>query len=343
MNQEPEQSATDAESIPQPAPRKPRRMRSVIIRWAFYLLIIAAFGYFIATVDWASLEGASVNWGWLVLASVIALGFRYLGVIVWRRVLTRLGAHELPRFRTMSDIYAKAWLARYVPGTVPWIAGKIYMAAQHGISKSKLAVSTLVEAAAQVVAVGTVSLLMLAVDPRIGEVSPFFRVVVAIGAVLGLVAMAPPVFNRLLAFGLKILKRGTPVEVGWRLVSEALGLYAFGALLSGAAFALMTRAVAPEVQSSDMLFLIGAFGFSGVVGMLTPLVPSGLGTRDATQMALLLIVLPASTAALVVLVSRVWSAAVDVLFWLVAYVLERVPRRPAPPAPAEPEVDAPAG
>lgn len=288
------------------------------LKWLFYVAIVVAFGWFLWQVDWASLAGTQVIWGWMLGASALALLFRYLGVFVWRVVLTRLGAHDLPGLRVLADIYAKAWLARYIPGTLPWIAGKIYLAAQHGVSKAKLAVSTLVEAAAQVVAVGAVSLTLLAIDPRVGEISPALRWLVAAGAVAGFVAMSPPVFNRLLALGFRLLKRAEPVRVGWPVVRDSLALYGGGAIISGLSYALVMKAIVPDVAMADLAFLVGAFGFAGVVGMLTPLVPSGLGTRDATQLVLLLIILPAHTAALVVLVSRVWSAAIDVLFWAIA-------------------------
>ena len=297
------------------------------LTWLFYVAIVVAFGWFLWQVDWASLGDTEVVWGWMLGATALALAFRYLGVVVWRVVLTRLGAGALPRFRVLADIYAKAWLARYIPGTVPWIAGKIYLAAQHGIAKSKLAVSTLVEAAAQIVAVSAVSLALLAIDPRIGEISPLLRWLVGIGAVAGFVAMTPPVFNRLLALGFRLLRRGTPTAVGWPVVRDSLALYGGGAVVSGVSYALVMKSVVPDVGATDLIFLVGAFGFAGVVGILTPLVPSGLGTRDATQLVLLLIILPAPTAALVVLVSRVWSAAVDVLFWVIAVGLR--PRQSA--------------
>ncbi|WP_062136148.1 lysylphosphatidylglycerol synthase domain-containing protein [Demequina aestuarii] len=311
----------------------PRRRSVTVLKGVFYAAIVVAFGWFVWAIDWTDLEGVSLGWGWIAAATALALAFRYLGVVVWAVVLSRLGARQLPSLRVLADIYARAWLARYIPGTVPWIAGKIYLAAEQGISKSRLAVSTLVEAAAQVVAVGTVSLALLALDPRIGEVSPALRLIVALCAIAGFVAMTPPVFNRLLALGFRMLRRGTPSPVGWPVVRDSLALYGGGALLSGLAYALLMRSVVPDVGVADLMFLVGAFGFAGVVGILTPLVPSGLGTRDATQLVLLLIVLPAPTAALVVLLSRVWSAAVDLLFWGIA-TLAAWAGRPTPPAAA---------
>lgn len=289
------------------------------IKVAFYVAIVVAFGWFFFTVDWSELSGLTIHPGWLALATLIAIGFRYWGVMVWRVVLTRLGAGELPSLLIMADIYAKAWLARYIPGTVPWIAGKIYLAAEHGISKSRLAVSTLVEAAAQVIGVGVVSLALLATDSRIAEVSPALRWLVVVGAVALVIAMVPAVFNRMLRVAMRIAKRGTAVDVTWNVVLSSVGLYGIGALISGGSYALVVYALVPDLVPADVVFLVGAFGLAGVVGMLTPLVPSGLGTRDGAQLLLLLIVLPAPVAGLLVVVSRVWSALVDFLFWAIAW------------------------
>lgn len=294
-----------------------------LIKVAFYLAIAAAFLWFFISVDWTDLSGISVQPWLLLAATAVAVGFRYVGVVVWRVVLTRVGATGLPSFRVLADIYAKAWLARYIPGTIPWIAGKIYLAAEHGISKSRLAVSTLVEAAAQVVGVGAVSLALLAVDGRIAELSPALLWLVIGGAALLVLAMVPAVFNRLLALGFRALKRGSAVPVGWNVVVASVSLYAAGAVLSGLSYALLVFSLVPTIEAGDIVFLVGAFGLAGVVGMLTPLVPSGLGTRDGAQLLLLLVIFSAPVAGLIVVVSRVWSAVVDLLFWVFAVALRR--------------------
>lgn len=288
------------------------------IKLAFYAAIVIAFGWFLAGIDWKSLQGVSFQLGWLILATAIAVLFRFFGVVVWQIVLRRLGAADLPSFTVLADVYSKAWMARYIPGTLPWIAGKIHLAAEYGISKSKLAVSTLVEAAAQVVGVGAVSLALLSTDQRIAEIDPLLRWLVAIGAFALIVAMAPPVFNRLLALAMKIVRRGTAVPVQWGVILTSVSLYGLGALVSGLSYVLIVFALAPDVGTGDIVFLIGAFGLAGVVGTLTPLVPSGLGTRDGVQLLLLLVLFPTALAALIVIVCRLWSAVVDVLFWATA-------------------------
>jgi hypothetical protein len=285
---------------------------------ALYAAIVTAFAWFAVTVDWDSLGDASFSWGYLLSATASLLAFRYFGVLVWQLLLKRLKAHTLPPFLTLADIYAKAWLARYIPGTIPWIAGKILLASEHGVSRGRLAVSSLVEAAAQVLGVGLVSLGLLAIDGRISDQSSFVHTLVAAALLCFGIALSPPIFNRLLHTVFRFIPVSPPPPVGWDIIFASVGLYALGSALSGIAYTLFAFSLIPDFDVRDSLYLVGAFGLAGVVGMLTPLVPSGLGTRDGAQMLLLLVVLPPPLAALLVLATRAWSAATDVLFWLVA-------------------------
>lgn len=319
-----------------PSPTPPQRTRKAWVPWlktGFFVAIAVALTWYLFSIDWSELEGITFRLDVLAFALVLAMAFRYLGVGVWRTVLTQLGAKDLPRFSILADVYAKAWLARYIPGTIPWIAGKIYLAAEQGISKSKLAVSSVVEAGAQIVGVGAISLTLLALDGRIAEVSSFFRVLALVGALVLAVAIAPPVFNRLIALGMRLLKRGSDVTVSWRGIGTPVALYAAGAVLSGLSYVVMSHALLPGITVADTWYLVGAFGLAGVVGMLTPLVPSGLGTRDGAQLVLLVLILPPAEAALLMVASRVWSVVVDVLFWAGAQATRTLVARRAPSAP----------
>lgn len=285
------------------------------VKTTFFVAIAGALLWFLFNIEWTELENITFRLDLLAIAFVLALAFRYLGVVIWCTVMSHLGVKNLPHFLTLADVYAKTWLARYIPGTIPWIAGKIYLAAEHGISKSKLAVSSVVEVGAQVVGVGTISLVLLAIDGRIGEVSKSFRISALIGAVVLAIAMFPPVFNRAVALGMRMLKRGSAVMVSWRGIGTAVTLYAAGAVLSGLSYVMFSSALLSTLTFEDTWYLVGAFGLAGVVGILTPLMPSGLGTRDGTQLLLLLVIMPAPEAALLVLASRVWSVGVDIAFW----------------------------
>lgn len=292
-------------------------MRSAFpIKAAFFVAITIAFGWFLQTVDWTSLKGIHVAPYLLLVSLVLAWLYRYCGVAIWLIVLTHLGARSLPRFHILADIYAKAWLARYIPGTVPWIAGKVYLASEHGIAKSHLAVSSIVEASTQVISAGVISLGLLAFDGRLGEVAPFFQALASIGTLVLAITMLPPVFNRLISVGTRLIGRNIALEVSWRSVCVPMGLYVGSTVISGMSYVVLSHALVSTLSWSDTLFLVGAFGLAGVVGMLTPLVPSGLGTRDGAQLLLLLAIMPAPEATVLVLASRLWSALVDIVFFI---------------------------
>ena len=301
------------------------RLRLVrLLKTAFFVAIVVAMGWFLWKVDWTSLQNLEIAPGLLPVSLTLMWAHRYYGVLIWRVVLTQLGAHSLPPFCVLADIYAKAWLARYIPGTLPWIAGKVYLAAEQGISKSRLAVSSIVEAGAQIVATGIVSVGFLAIDGRIGDVVPFFRVLGLAGTALFAVAMVPPVFNRVIALGMRLIRRDIKIAVSWKGICTPIALHAFGAIASGLGLAVFSNTFIPSLNASDTLFLIGAFGLSGVVGMLTPLAPSGLGTRDGAQLLLLLVIMPAPEASVLVIATRLWSLLVDVIFWAGAIATRRV-------------------
>ena len=89
---------------------------------ALYFIALAVFVvWYVGTLDFAALAGTRPSVPWLLLASAIGLCFRYWGVYTWRAMLRGLGADDPGSWNTMSYVYAKAWLGRYLPGKVGWI------------------------------------------------------------------------------------------------------------------------------------------------------------------------------------------------------------------------------
>jgi uncharacterized membrane protein YbhN (UPF0104 family) len=58
--------------------------------------------------------------------------------------------------------------------------------------------------------------------------------------------------------------------------------------------------------------------------MIAVFAPSGLGVRDGIQLVLLSLIFPNEIALAITIFSRLWSAAVDVLFYLVAELTYRL-------------------
>lgn len=254
----------------------------------------------------------------LMASAALSLGFRYWGVFVWRGILRDLGSKQLPAFNVLALIYAKSWMARYIPGAVAWIAGRVVLALDMGISKSRLAVASLLEAGVQMVAIAATSIILLSIDDRIYEnVSPSVRILVVTAGVSLLFILIPPVFNRLIQFAYFLFrghKAYDQLSTNGKAIIRSFALYVIGSFISGFSYYFLAVAIWEETAFNDVIFIVGAVNLAAVIGMATPFVPAGLGVRDASLLILLTIIFPNEIALGVTIMSRLWTAIIDVTF-----------------------------
>lgn len=276
---------------------------------------------YLKSIDFHKLARLSIDWRWLGLASLLALLYRYWAVSVWRVILRALGTRQLPPYRVMAQVFAKAWMARYIPGTVTWVVGRIYLASRYGISVSRLMVSSLLEGGMQVVAGIVVSLLLIGIGGHVNVIAWPVKVLAVVLALIGLVTLLPPIFNRLLALAYRLLKKGEAhdeLKINGRAVWQSFLLFAFGSLITGTANFFLAHSVVPGIGLHSYLFLVGTFGLAGALGIAVPFLPSGIGVRDGVQLVLLSLIMPKEAALAVTVLSRLWSLAVDIIFFVIA-------------------------
>lgn len=299
-----------------------------LLKPLFYVAILLFFALFLKGIDYDSLSGLSINWPLMLLATLISLSFRYWGVFIWRTILSDLGAKKLPHFSLLSSVYSKAWMGRYIPGSVTWIAGKIYLASSIGISKSRLTIASLLEAAVQIAAITFTSLLIIGFDPRTKVIPIGLKILLVVGALCLLIALHPRVFNKVMSLIYKVVKKKeTPeqLKVNGLSVTRSFILYAIGSIISGCAYYFMAHSIYPsEITASLFFYMVGSFNLSGVIGMATPFVPSGIGIRDGVQLVLLSAIVPKEIALVLTVFSRLWSALVDILFYLISQVVYKL-------------------
>ncbi|MDB5170197.1 MAG: hypothetical protein JWN82_593 [Candidatus Saccharibacteria bacterium] len=290
-------------------------------RWVFSLLffgLIAAFlVLYLQSIDWEKIGALSINWWRIGIASITGLSFLYLGAFIWRAILRALGATDLPSYGTTTDVYARAWMGRYIPGTVTWIAGKVYLASGWGISKSRLAVASLLEGGSQVAAMTFVSFLLLGFDTRLDVLSSAAQLALIGLGLLVLIILIPQVFNHAMHLAFKTLRRGAASEelrINGAAVRRAFSLYVVGTFLMGSACFFVIWSVVPGLHLYDIWFVVGTFGLATVAGMAAPFAPSGLGIRDGVQLVLLTAIMPKELALAATVLVRLWSVCLDLLF-----------------------------
>lgn len=319
-----------------------RRERiSQIIQISFTVLVVVFIAIYLSKIDWASLEGLTLVPLPFIVACLISLAYRYWGAFIWLYLLVRLGADSIQKFWVeLSYVYAKSWLGRYLLGAGTWILGKMYFAAQHGVSKSKLAVSGLLEGVLQLIATLIVGLALLVVDPRLGALGSSASVISVIALAACAIALIPPVFRFGVGLAFRIVRRKKIARDDLpdaRAILVGGGLYVVGTFISGAAYFFIVQAVYPAVQWSDFIYIVGASSIAAAVSLLAVFAPGGIGVREGIQVAFFSVLMPVEVAVIVAVLMRLWSLAVDVLFLGTATATRAIARRnrPGPPVAAD--------
>jgi glycosyltransferase 2 family protein len=288
---------------------------------AFYAMVLIFLGIYISNLDFESLARLSVDWVWLLVATVFGLGARYLFARIWIFFLHNLGA-TIKGEKTLElyEVYAKSWLGRYIPGSVAWVLGKVYFASKLGISKTKLAVSSFLEAILQIITVLLTASLLLVLDPRSYQLAGNWIWVILGLAILSLIAVIPAVLSKYLGFIYQLVKQAeldqSAIPKSKTLV-QAVGLFAISSLVSGLALYFVALAIAPEIGVRELMFVLAASNLASAVSMAAVFAPAGIGVREAIQIAALLFVMSPEQALAVALLMRLMSILWDGLFLVV--------------------------
>lgn len=296
-----------------------------IVSGVFYAALIVFLIYYLRSIDWSSLAHAHYEWGLILVASLFGLGMRVWQIVVWFIILRGLGAEGVGQhWVQLSYVYAKSWLARYIPGTAPWILGKIYFASKHGVSKSKLTVSSLLEASLQVVVILAMSLLILAADDRFDVIDAKIRLGMAVLLAGCVAVIVPYVFNRVLGLAFRVLRKRVLADehrVTTPVILKGVFLYAIGGVLYGTFLFFMAKAVFPALPFDNLIFVIGAGNLAGALGILSIFAPSGLGVRDGIQLLLFSVIMPPEFALVITVLTRLWDIVLDLVFYVLAWLL----------------------
>lgn len=297
-------------------------LRSPWVRIGFVVVALAGAVYAIAS-DWGPIVAAlhRLPVGNALLA--VAVNVVYLGCTwaSWRAVLTDLGS-RLP-VRASFEVFFLSQIGKYVPGGVWHMVAVSELGLDRQVprrrSLSAIAVATVVAIATALVA--AVPLLVLSGRSIAAHGWLWLSLPVA------LAFLAPAVLNRLLALAMRLLRReplehpmttrGTAAAAGWALLGWCV--VGFQVWLVGLGLGL---------GRSSLVQVIGAYAIAWVAGFVVVVAPAGLGPRELVLGVLLAGALPAGSAVVLVIVTRLVQTVVDVAMAAAGYVLGR--RAPAP-------------
>ncbi|MBW0254599.1 lysylphosphatidylglycerol synthase domain-containing protein [Cellulomonas sp. PS-H5] len=243
----------------------------------------------------------------VVLSLVLACAGLVAQMLSWRSMLAATGAP--PPLAAAARIYFHGQLGKYVPGGVWAVVAQAELGRAHRVGRARSAVVALGALAVLLVVGGAVAVVGLAAGSP-GSLSTYWWAVAVVP--LGVVGLLPPVFDRVVALGLRLTRRGDQqVRVAGPGLARSAGWALVMWLLFGLHAAVLVHDLAPASASRSVVLGTGAFALAWVVGFLVVVAPAGTGPREAALVLALAPVLGSADALLVALVSRVLMVVAD--------------------------------
>lgn len=259
-----------------------RPPRSKRVRLAIQLgIAFLVFGFLVLTVvdQWAEIkdEGVHFHLLWLIPAFIILPLFYALSALGWDLILRFLG------YRIGVGRAQVAWgqplLARYVPGSVLYVLGRVLLSERAGVPRRITIASIVYEQAISATSAVAVAAYFLISHPDLAGQPLRWAVLLFIP--LAITVLHPRVFgplaNRALgAFGREPL----PGVISLRGVTALLAFYAFNWGVVAVGIYCVARSVS-SIPLSDIPVVGSAQAVGYVAALLTVVAPAGLGIRDA--------------------------------------------------------------
>jgi hypothetical protein len=260
--------------------KKPPRSRKVRLALQIGLAVLI-FGFLVLTVinQWAEIkdEGVHFHVGWLIPALVILPFFFFFSALGWDLALRFLGYRI--GFGRAQVAWGQPLLARYVPGSVLYVLGRVLLTERAGVPRRITIASIVYEQAVSATSAVVVASYFIIKHPDLQGEPYRWAVLLLIPAAIAVLhpKVFGPLANRVLrAFGREPL----PAVIPLRGVIALIAFYTLNWLVIALGVYCVARSVT-FIPAED-IFLVGAAQAVGYfAALVTVVAPAGIGPKDA--------------------------------------------------------------
>jgi len=256
--------------------------RSKRVRLAIQLgIAVVVFGFLVLTVvnQWAEIkdEGVHFHLVWLIPAFLVLPCFYALSAFGWDLILRSLGYRI--GFGRAQVAWGQPLLARYVPGSVLYVLGRVLLSERAGVPRRITMASIVYEQAISATSGIIFASYFLISHPDLQGQPLRWAVLLVIALLIAL--LSPPVFrplaNRVLrAFGREAL----PAVIPLRGVVALIAFYMLNWGVVSVGPDCVTHTVS-SIPAEEILTVGSAQAVGYVAALVTLVAPAGLGIRDA--------------------------------------------------------------
>jgi len=259
-----------------------RPPRSKRVRLAIQLgIAILVFGFLVLTVvdQWAEIKDSGVHFHvlWLIPAFLVLPVFYSLSALGWDLILRFLG------YRIGLGRAQVAWgqplLARYVPGSVLYVLGRVLLSERAGVPRRITLASIVYEQAVSATSAVAVAAYFFISHPDLQGEPLRWAVLLVIPAAIAILqprAFGPLADRALRAFGREPL----PAVIPFRGILALLAFYALNWGVISVGIYCVARSVS-SIPVGEILTVGSAQAVGYVAALVTLVAPAGLGIRDA--------------------------------------------------------------
>ena len=296
--------------------------RSPLRRWGGLAAGLLVLGF----MAWALVDGwstvSSYDWelepGLFVLGLLVLLLFYAASALGYGAIVDRLH-HPGPAPLVTLSIWARSLLARYVPGNVLMVLGRVVLSHEQGVPRRVTLAATVYEQALSLGVAAAGGVIWIAAYAGGGDRRLWLLALVP----LGLVLLDPRVFGPVSSWLLrKAGREPLPRLLPTRPLLGLLGWYAGIAVFGGVGIWLLVRSAA-GAEAGGPAFVGLAFLLSFAVSMIAFIFPSGLGIREGAFALALAQNVPGGVAVALSVGSRLVLSLVELAFIGGVVLLER--------------------
>lgn len=286
-------------------------LQSRAFRSGFLVVAIAA-AIFVVVKNWTEVSDSLRSLPlWLIAVEVVlAFAYVYLTMASWRVVLNDVGDRVDPT--VASRIFFSSQVAKYLPGGVWNFVAAAEVGKDYSISRRRSVCALLVSIIISIVTGLILAILAILLGPS--ELMEGYRwIVVAIP--VGIVALCPPVLNRLVNLALRLLRRD-PLDDAMSWSGTAISaLWALAAWVAvGVQLWLMLIHLGMSATVPTFLLATGGYALGWTAGFLVFFVPAGAGVREVALGAVLTTIASPGVVVVVVLLARIFTTLADIVW-----------------------------
>jgi len=299
-----------------------------------YVIAGAIFSFLISILfkNWHQVKeyDFSFDLTFFLLGFAVALLHAFFSSFIWRMIVIKVDAQASVDVLTAFKIYNYSLLGKYVPGKIFSSVGRVYFGRKEDLSARHLGAAAVFELAFSSIAEFTLGLFFLILFIKdFSYLNRHVFLIVTVMIALGVVLVHPKVTGWLINSLLRKINKEPLEDSSFPDYISMLRITAFSLippLTHAFSFALLSKAVLGDIQI-DLLFLMGGYIVSALLGHISFIVPAGLGVREGFLVIYLKKALALPLATFLSLLSRVWFVLADMVLIASTFLIVKLNRK----------------